>query len=113
VGARSDLDLDGLAYRLEAARLETPMFVSFVGAPGAEHAVEEVAPSSSDFYVCPFNVRQLALTNGGGMGLALVSPHTLKKTELDEAVHLLRMSPGPLLGVITYTPRAGHAVSNS
>jgi capsular polysaccharide biosynthesis protein len=112
VGARSDIDLDGLAYRLDAVRLDTPMLASLVG-PGMEHEAADVAPSSPDFHVRPFNVRQLAMSNGGGMGLALVSPSTLKKTELDEVVHLLRMSPGPLLGVITYTPRASHAVSAS
>ena len=102
VAARRDLDVDGLARRLDSIWFDTPVLASLVAASAVEHGAEEIAPSSPDSHVHPFSARQLALNNGGGTGLALVSPPTLKKTELDEVRHLLRMSPGPLVGVITY-----------
>jgi len=50
-------------------------------------------------------------SNGHPPGLVLVSPDTLKRDELDEVVHLLRVSPGPLLGVVTYSHRASETAS--
>jgi uncharacterized protein involved in exopolysaccharide biosynthesis len=107
VAARRDIDLEGLAQRMDAVWFDAPLIASLVGGNGAEHEAEEGPPSSPEFHVRPFSVRQLAMSNGGGMGLALVSPPTLKKTELDEVMHLLRMSPGPLVGVITYESAPG------
>lgn len=52
--------------------------------------------------VRPFDVRSASLINGSATGLVLVSPDALKKAELDEVKDLLRVSPGPLLGVLTY-----------
>ena len=43
-------------------------------------------------------------TNGHVPGLALVTPSTIKKAEVAAATHLLRVSPAPLLGLVTYTP---------
>jgi hypothetical protein len=40
--------------------------------------------------------------NGGGGGLVLVSPLTLKKEDLVEANRLLELSRLPVLGLITY-----------
>jgi hypothetical protein len=40
--------------------------------------------------------------NGNRTGLVLISPGTLRRDELDKVLHLLRVSPGPLLGLITY-----------
>jgi uncharacterized protein involved in exopolysaccharide biosynthesis len=76
VTTRRELDLEELAERINAI---------WVGS---------AAP------VQPFNAQQLALSNGGGTGLALVAPPTLKMTELEDVTHLLRMSPAPLVGVI-------------
>jgi uncharacterized protein involved in exopolysaccharide biosynthesis len=108
VAARRDLNIDGLAERLHAAQFHAPLLASLVGGP---QGVEEVALSSPVFHVRPFNVQELALSNGGEMGLALVTPSTLKKSELDQVMHLLRMSPGPLLGVITYTNHKSRIVN--
>jgi capsular polysaccharide biosynthesis protein len=44
-----------------------------------------------------------ALSNAGATGLVLVAPATVKKADLDDTIHLLRISPAPLLGLITYT----------
>jgi uncharacterized protein involved in exopolysaccharide biosynthesis len=108
VAARPDLDLDGLAEHMDAVWFDAPLIASLVNGSADEHEPDE-APSSPEFHVRHFSVRQLAMSNGGGTGLALVSPPTLKKSELDEVVHLLRMSPGPLVGVITYTPGPGYS----
>jgi capsular polysaccharide biosynthesis protein len=42
------------------------------------------------------------LNNGTRSGLILVSPTAVKKTELSDVVHLLKVSALPLLGLITY-----------
>jgi uncharacterized protein involved in exopolysaccharide biosynthesis len=54
-----------------------------------------------------FDVRSSSLFNGSATGLVLVSPDALKKNELDEVKELLRVAPGPLLGVVTYRPPGG------
>ena len=58
--------------------------------------------------VRPFDVESSSLFNGAATGLVLVSPDALKRTELDEVKELLRVAPGPLLGVITYRHTGGH-----
>jgi len=50
-----------------------------------------------------FDVSNATLVNGGGTGLVVVAPNAPKKAELDEIRNLLRLTPGPLLGVVTYT----------
>jgi capsular polysaccharide biosynthesis protein len=54
----------------------------------------------------PYQIRQFdpesALRNGSHMGLVLVSPDRLARSELETVRHLLRVSPGSLLGVVTY-----------
>lgn len=57
--------------------------------------------------VRPFDVRSASLANGSATGLVLVSPDSLKKAQLDEVKDLLRVSPGPLLGVLTYGRSGG------
>jgi capsular polysaccharide biosynthesis protein len=46
------------------------------------------------------------VNNGRLSGLVLVSPTALKKTELSDIAHLLKVSQLPLLGLITYVPPA-------
>jgi len=59
----------------------------------------------------PFDVSSSTLVNGGTTGLVVVAPNAPKKAELEEIRHLLKLTPGPLLGVVTYTggsaPRRG------
>jgi capsular polysaccharide biosynthesis protein len=52
--------------------------------------------------ITPFAV-QIPSLNGGGTGLILVAPATLKRADLADTVHLLRVTPLPLLGLIAYT----------
>jgi hypothetical protein len=51
----------------------------------------------------PLNLANPKMTNGAPTGLVVVSPTTVKRQELDDVVDLLRVAPGPLLGVVTYT----------
>jgi hypothetical protein len=104
VAAQRGLDLDDLAKRMDAVWFDGAVLTSLVGARGVEAGAEAGPPSGTSARVRPFNAQQLALSNGGGTGLVLVSPPTLKKTELDDVMHLLRMSPAPLVGVITHAP---------
>ena len=63
--------------------------------------------------VRPFEVQNASLSNGGGTGLGLVVPSTVRKTELAEAGHLLTASGFPLLGLITYArPRTAPRVAS-
>jgi uncharacterized protein involved in exopolysaccharide biosynthesis len=99
--ARRDLDLQILAPRLDAAA--APALASVVGSD-AEYEGAAVTDGTT-FRIRPFDIRDSALSsNRGGTGLVLVSPTALKKTEIDEIKHFLRMSPGPLVGLLTYTP---------
>jgi capsular polysaccharide biosynthesis protein len=66
------------------------------------------SPKSRSGTVRPFDVRSALPSNGSTTtGLVLVSPEVLKKAELDEVKDLLRVSPGPLLGVLTYGDPGG------
>jgi capsular polysaccharide biosynthesis protein len=109
VAARRGLDLDALAKRMNAVWFDSSVLTVLVGGP-EEAGAEAEAPSSRTSHVRPFNAQQLALSDGGGTGLVLVSPPTLKKNELDSTIHLLRMSPAPLVGVIT-TAEEPHAIA--
>jgi capsular polysaccharide biosynthesis protein len=52
--------------------------------------------------VSPADFRSSPVANGGGIGLVLVSPSTLTKHDIADAALLLRVSPLPTLGLITY-----------
>jgi hypothetical protein len=107
VGARRGSDLDQLAERMNAVWLDRAVLT-----PAGDHAGDAGAQAATAGvptpHVRPFNAQQLALSNGGGMGLVLVSPPALKKSELDDVMHLLRMSPAPLVGVVTYSAEEPH-----
>jgi capsular polysaccharide biosynthesis protein len=51
-----------------------------------------------------FGVDVPAIKNSGATGLVVVVPATMKKERLAGTKHLLRVSPAPLLGVITHRP---------
>ena len=58
----------------------------------------------------PFSVINPPLSNGVPTGFVVVSPATLRRAELDEVQELLRIAPGPLLGVVTYPTEDGSGV---
>jgi uncharacterized protein involved in exopolysaccharide biosynthesis len=97
-----------------AARARHVESIGLVGArPGLDldPLVEAASAHAPTPQVRPFNAQQLAVSNGGGMGLVIVSPPVLKKSELDDIVHLLRMSPAPLAGVVTYSPEEPRSIA--
>jgi hypothetical protein len=71
--------------------------------PGLD--VEHIARGlDAPLKVEPFDARTSGGLNGSRSGLVLISPTTLRREELDQVVHLLRVSPGPLLGLVAYEP---------
>ena len=125
IGLRDDLDLPGstdlddLARRLDGLAptpdREPVAAASHAGTSNEAEALGEepmhseagaLAEGGQRARVRVFDSNSLALTNGGGMRLALVAPATVKKAELDELRDLVRVSPGGLLGVVTYTSPA-------
>jgi hypothetical protein len=95
VAAGPDVDLEQLAERLQAAAVNGG---KTAGAGG---------PDPHDLPDCRIGAfaAEGASLNGGGTGLVLVSPARVKKSELLETTHLLRVAPFPLLGVIAYVPQ--------
>ncbi|MFL5968754.1 MAG: hypothetical protein ACJ74L_04085 [Gaiellaceae bacterium] len=85
-------------------------------AVGAETATEPVAAGS---HSVPFRIRPFGMLDGapsnGQMALVLVSPSVVKKSDIDDASHLLRVAGSPLLGLVTYErprePRARPSLS--
>jgi capsular polysaccharide biosynthesis protein len=114
-----DLDVDGLATLLDRAavapEVEDPAYSdarervgvsSAVGRrePDDTHAgLKPRAPARRTYRIRPYRVGEAA-TNGNVPGLVLVTPSTIKQAHVAAAVHLLRVSPAPLLGLVTYTP---------
>jgi len=97
---REDLDLPGLARQFDGPQ-------SNGNGRKADHGVDEREGSKTNgrptWTVKPFDFHSDALGNGAGTGLVVLSPTALKKSELDEVKNLLKVNPGPLLGVVTYT----------
>ena len=114
-----------LAERLEAVSSQEASVAA--AEPGRREPVEAVvagrpwkvatgtltASASHPLFVRPFEAQTASLSNGGGTGLVLVVPSTVKKTELAEAGHLLSVSGFPLLGLITYArPRTSPRIAS-
>lgn len=61
----------------------------------------------------PYRIRafdpETVLMNGSHIGVVVVSPDRVAKSTLEAAMHLLRVTPGSVLGVVTYRqpPRPG------
>gem|GEM_PF-1828559 len=89
-----DVDLSRLADGLERAPAEA------FGPPQS--------PSPRDTHswlrIRPFNLRDSSPEVPGGVGLVVVSPTALKKTQLMDVSHLLNVASLPLLGLLTYGP---------
>jgi capsular polysaccharide biosynthesis protein len=115
-----------LAERLEAVSSQEASLAA--AEPGRREPVEAVVAGQParvaagtlkgsaprHLLVRPFEVQNASLSNGGGTGLVLVVPSTVKKTELAEAGHLLAASGFPLLGLITYArPRTAPRIARA
>jgi capsular polysaccharide biosynthesis protein len=96
LGVGTTVDLALIAGALDSAvAAPGPAPKRAAGAGGASRNGREVT-------VRPFGPREVA--EGKGTGLVVIAPAVLKRTTLAEVTQLVRMTPSPLLGVITYKP---------
>jgi capsular polysaccharide biosynthesis protein len=126
LGAGTDMELRGLAERLEAVPAEALHAVpdhtelsaaATADAPGGARARRTSAPLAEDqprdaagagdrarpgMRIRAFDVHSSLVDGQSGAGIALVSPSTLAKSKLDDVRHLLNATRSPLLGLITY-----------
>jgi capsular polysaccharide biosynthesis protein len=125
LGAGTDMELRGLAERLEAVPAEALRAVpddtelaraATVDAQGGARA-RRSAPFAEEqprdgasagdrarpgMRIRAFDIHTSLVDGQNGAGIALVSPSTLAKSKLDDVRHLLNATRSPLLGLITY-----------
>jgi capsular polysaccharide biosynthesis protein len=113
-----DVEVDGLAQLLDFAavdpdvqspqapeRVDVPVLAGFGTAEDPDGQLDFRAPAADACRIRAYHLEHATqATNGSAPGLALVTPSTIKKAELVTATHLLRVSPAPLLGLVTFTP---------
>jgi capsular polysaccharide biosynthesis protein len=96
LGVGTTVDLALIAGALDSA-------VATQGsAPKRAAGAAAAARSDRQIKVRPFGPREVA--EGKGTGLVVIAPAVLKKTTLAEVTQLVRATPSPLLGVMTYKP---------
>jgi capsular polysaccharide biosynthesis protein len=99
------IDLLGIGSTVDlaliAGALDSAVATQGGGGPAATGA-HQPASASRAITVRPFGLREVA--EGKGTGLAVIAPAILKRSELADAMRLLRTTPWPLLGVMTYKP---------
>jgi capsular polysaccharide biosynthesis protein len=104
VPARDGTDLAEFAQWLDDSRRVSAD--SEAGVVGAALGVREAGGSGAVLADMPYRIRpfdaESMLMNGSRTGLVLVAPDRMARSELDTAMHLLRVMPGQLLGVVTY-----------
>ena len=99
---QSQEDTDRIAGRVRlAAKAGQVTNVGLVGT-GDSSGLDALAGSLS---VDAADAHGTPVMNGVPTGLVLVAPDTVRRSELADTAHLLRISPAPLLGVITYPSR--------
>jgi hypothetical protein len=113
LAARDGLDLRWIADCLDASAAEPDTATAarrtvpeLVAVPSMADPAPAPAPRAREpVRIRAFDLeRSTAATNGRVMGMVLVSRTTLKKARVESITHLLRISPSPLLGLITYQP---------
>jgi capsular polysaccharide biosynthesis protein len=118
LAAEPQTDLGAMAKQIESAcnRAGPPpsvtpepvvTYASHIGPvhspSGAEHAERLTdASAPSGIRVRPFRIDHLSTTNGAGTGVVVVSPTSLKRTQIVELKHLLSVMSAPVLGLITH-----------
>jgi uncharacterized protein involved in exopolysaccharide biosynthesis len=125
LGADTDMELRGLAERLEAVPAEALRAVpddtelapaatadaqggarTRRSAPFAEDQPRDGASAGDrarpSMRIRAFDVHSSLVDGQNGAGIALVSPSSLAKSKLDDVRHLLNATRSPLLGLITY-----------
>jgi capsular polysaccharide biosynthesis protein len=98
-------DLEPLANMLDAASANPErVLVGALQTPTPDWEEKgEASQGRSDIRIRPFP-ESTSLNHGGVNSLVLVSPTTLKKSELVDTSHLLRATRLPVLGLIAYKP---------
>ena len=128
VAVRPDVDLDGVAERLEAAARKVDAVATHrrrglaeapeISVAGATRRTVAALPEDDPQQrpraavraepvpqIRPFGVLSSSLTNDGtSTALVLVAPHALKKAEVVDVTSLLGLTPLPVLGLIASTP---------
>jgi len=94
VAAGTDVDLGILAEWLRSAP----------AAGGFPAPLNSKAKGHAALRIGPFDAESPPFNNGVRSGIVVVSPTALKKNELTDIAHLLKVSRLPLLGLITHTP---------
>jgi hypothetical protein len=99
------VDLAALAKRLQANSMHVDGLAAVLEGPGSHSTnVKAVGGADSGVAVRAFGPHQPSLNEREATSLVLVSPTALKKAELANTHHLLRIIGFPLLGLITYAP---------
>jgi hypothetical protein len=111
-------ELDIIAKQLETAANHPVEAGSPVEDPiAATHAGGQVAPSSVEamaarravgaapVYVRPFGIDFAMSNNGAPTGVVVLAPTSLRRARIVALNHLLSITPAPVLGLITYSPR--------
>ena len=111
-------ELDIIAKQLETAANHPVEAGSPVEDPiAATHAGGQVAPSSVEamaarravgaapVYVRPFGIDFAMSNNGAATGVVVLAPTSLRRARIVGLNHLLNITPAPVLGLITYSPR--------
>jgi capsular polysaccharide biosynthesis protein len=122
LGAGTDMELRGLAERLEAVPAEAlravPDDTELAPAATADAQGGTRTRNAADLQprdgasvgdrarpgmrIRAFDIHTSLVDGQSGAGIALVSPSTLAKSKLDDVRHLLNATRSPLLGLITY-----------
>ena len=122
LGAGTDMELRGLAERLEAVPADAlravPDDTELAPAATADAQGGTRTRNAADLQprdgasvgdrarpgmrIRAFDIHTSLVDGQNGAGIALVSPSTLAKSKLDDVRHLLNATRSPLLGLITY-----------
>jgi len=111
-------ELATVSEQLEAAANSPAELGAPAGAVTAVHAGGRVAAPSLEAMtrravggapvrVRPFGIEFAMSNNGAATGVAVVAPRSLRRSEIVNLNHLLSITPAPVLGLITYSPRRG------
>ena len=100
-----DHDGDAQVYVDAPERVGVASLAGLAGDRGNGSVTSFSAPAPQACRIHAFHLGRAAnVANGSATGVVLVTPSTIKKTQVGATAHLLRVTPAPLLGLVTYTP---------
>jgi capsular polysaccharide biosynthesis protein len=110
-------ELDIIAKQLETAAnhpvdagspVEDPAAAASPGgnvAPSSVEAMARRAVGAAPMHVRPFGIDFAMSSNGAATGVVVLAPTSLRRARIVGLNHLLSITPAPVLGLITYSPR--------